>query len=90
MCSAEEIQVNNTGFSFPARLAVFGPPLLLEGEDAAAYDALCARICAAVKPVDTIEEIFVNGLIALQWEILRWRRLSWSLVRACGLEKPLV
>ena len=49
--------------SVPAPLqlsAPFGPPLLLPGEDAAAYDALLARICAAVKPVDIIEEIFVN------------------------------
>jgi len=30
------------------RLAVFGPPLLLEGEDAASYDELLARVCAAV------------------------------------------
>jgi hypothetical protein len=37
------------------RLAVFGPPLLREGEDAAAYDELLGRICAAVKPVDVIE-----------------------------------
>ena len=32
------------------RLAV-----LLEGEDATAYDELLGRICAAVKPVDVIE-----------------------------------
>ena len=30
------------------RLSLFGPPLLLEGEDASAYDQLLARICAAV------------------------------------------
>jgi len=38
------------------RLLLFGPPLL-EGEDAAAYDQLLARICAAAKPVDIIDEI---------------------------------
>jgi hypothetical protein len=32
------------------RLALFGPPPLIEGEDAAAYDQLLARIFAAVKP----------------------------------------
>ena len=36
--------------SVPQRLTVFGPPLLLAGEDAAAYDELLARMCAAVKP----------------------------------------
>ena len=34
-------------------LALFGPPLLLGGEDAAAYDQLLGHIRAAVKPVDT-------------------------------------
>ena len=64
------------------RLALFGPPLLLEGEDAAAYDELLARICAAVKPVDVIDEMFVADVVPLEWEVLRWRRLKWSLIRA--------
>jgi len=58
------------------RLALFGPPILLEGEDAAAYDQLFARICSAVKAVDIIEEIFVADLMSLEWEVLRWRRLK--------------
>ena len=68
------------------RLALFGPPLLLEGEDAAAYDVLLARICAAVKPVDIIDEVFINDVVVLQWEVLRWRRLKLSLISARGLE----
>jgi transcriptional regulator of aromatic amino acid metabolism len=51
------------------RLALFGPPLLLEGEDAAAYDQLLARICAAVKPVDVIDEMFVGGLAVAPLEM---------------------
>jgi hypothetical protein len=34
------------------QLKLFGSPLLLEGEDADAYDELVARIFAAVTPVD--------------------------------------
>ena len=41
-----------TGVTPAARMAPFGPPLLLEGEDAAAYDQLLTRICAAVNPVE--------------------------------------
>jgi|SRR5215471_19026941 len=67
--------------SIPPRLAVFGPPLLLAGEDAAAYDQLLARIYAAVKPVDDIDEIFILDIAALEWEVLRWRRLKWSLMQ---------
>ena len=68
------------------RLALFGPPPLIEGEDAAAYDQLLARIFAAVKPVDVIDEMFIADVVSLEWEVLRLRRLKWSLIRARGLE----
>ena len=68
------------------RLALFGPPPLLEGEDAAAYDQLLARIYAAVKPLDIIDEIFVDDVVFSEWEVLRLRRLKSSLIRARGLE----
>jgi hypothetical protein len=38
---------------------LFGPPQLLEGEDAAAYDELLSRICAAISPVDVIDEMLI-------------------------------
>ena len=68
------------------RLGLFGPPPLIEGEDAAAYDQLLARIFAAVKPVDVIDEMFITDVLALEWEVLRLRRLKWSLIRAPALE----
>jgi hypothetical protein len=63
---------------------LFGPPPVLEGEDAAAYDELLGRICATVRPIDVIERIFVNDIVCLQWEILRLRRLKTSLIRSIG------
>jgi len=66
------------------RLALFGPPPLIEGEDAAAYDQLLARIFAAVKPVDVIDEMFTSDIVSLEWEVLRWRRLKSSLIQARG------
>ena len=36
------------------RSGLFGPPPLLKGEDAAAYDELFAGIRAAVNPIDTV------------------------------------
>jgi hypothetical protein len=63
------------------RPGLFGPPLLLAGEDAAEYDELHARIRAAVNPIDTVDEMFVADVVALQWEIQRWRRLKSSLIR---------
>jgi len=71
--------------STPARVqrfAFFGPPPLLEGEDAALYDDLVGRMCAAVKPVDMIDELYMVDVVSLEWEIMRWRRLKFSLLQA--------
>jgi hypothetical protein len=67
-------------------LTLFGQPPLLGGEDPAAYDLLFARVCAAVKPVDAVDEIFVADVVCLEWEVLRWRRLKWTLMQATGLK----
>jgi len=68
----------------PTRLSLFGQPQLLEGEDAAAYDELLARLQAAVTPLDIIDEMFISDVASLEWEVLRWRRLK--LIRAAGFE----
>ena len=68
------------------RLSLFGPPPLIAGEDGAAYDELLARIYAAIKPVDIIEEMFIADVMSLEWEVLRWRRLKSSLIQAHGLK----
>jgi hypothetical protein len=70
----------------PALLTLFGEPQLLEGEDATAYDELLAGIRAAVRPVDIVEEMFIADVVALEWEVLRWRRLKLGLIRARVLE----
>lgn len=67
-------------------LALFGPPLLLEGEDAAAYDEFLVRIHAAVNPANIIDEMFIVDVVSSEWEVLRWRRLKLSLIRTLGLE----
>src|SRR5262245_20138555 len=61
------------------RLALFGTPLLIEGEDAATYDELLAHMLAAVKPIDVIDEMLIVDVASLEWEILRWRRLKRGL-----------
>jgi hypothetical protein len=64
------------------RFAFFGPPPLLDGEDPALYDELVGRMCAAVKPVDMIDELFVADVVFLEWDIMRWRRLKVGLLQA--------
>jgi hypothetical protein len=65
---------------------LFDPPPILEGEDAAAYDELVARIRAAEKAVGIIDEMLVNDAAFLEWEVLRWRRLKWTLMQASALK----
>jgi hypothetical protein len=63
-------------------LTLFGSPqLLLHGEDPAAYDQLLGRFCAAIKPVDIIDEMLIDDAVSLEWDVLRWRRLKSSLMR---------
>jgi hypothetical protein len=70
----------------PPRLALFGPPLLLEGEDRTAYDELVTRLFEAVTPVDVIDEMHLADVVAWEWEVLRWRRFKWNLIRASSLK----
>jgi hypothetical protein len=70
----------------PEPSALFGEPQLLEGEDAATYRELLARIRRAINPIDIIDEMFIAEIAALEWEVLRWRRLKTSLIRAHGLQ----
>ena len=72
----------------PAQVMLFGAPQLLEDEDAAAYDGLLARFRAAAKPVDIIDEMFIVDVVALEWEVLRWRRLKLGLIQGRAF-KPI-
>jgi hypothetical protein len=74
--------------SVPApRSRLFDPAAILEGEDAAAYAELDARVRAAVAPADVIEEMLIADVVSLQWEVLRWRRLNLRLLQAGGLKR---
>jgi hypothetical protein len=85
--SKNKTKVGTTSVSGQARrLALFGPPLLLEGEDAAAYNEFLARIHAALNPVDIIDDMFIADVVSLEWEVLRWRRLKLNLIRTRGLK----
>lgn len=65
-----------------ASLAMFGVPSLLEGEDAEAYHAMMARVRAAVKPNDVLEEMWVQDCADQFWETLRLRRQKTELIKA--------
>jgi hypothetical protein len=59
-----------------------GTTVLIHGEDASAFDAFAARIRAALKPANAIEEIYVDDAIFHAWEVRRWRRAKGGLLLA--------
>ena len=65
-------------------LVLRAPAALLAGEDAAAYDDLAARIAAAVRPADILEEIWVRDVVDLVWDVVRLRRLKAGLFVAAA------
>src|SRR5262245_12405635 len=63
------------------RLAVLGRyPFLFEETAEGSFDDLTERICAAVRPLNVIEEMFVADVVALQWEIAELRRVKAALI----------
>jgi hypothetical protein len=67
-------------------VTLFNSPVLLAGEDDAAYHELLSRVRTAINPVDIIDEMFIADVASSEWEVLRWRRLQSSLMRTCGLK----
>ena len=65
-----------------SRFNLFGPPPLLEGEDAAAYDELAARVFSAVGPTDFIDQIWARDLADVSWSLFRLRRIQAAFLSA--------
>ncbi len=67
-------------------------PPLIAGEDPAAYEQLVTKISAFVRPGNIIEEIWVQDVADLSWEVNRLRRLKAELLKSNehrGLRKIL-
>ena len=67
-------------------MSLLGPPPLLDGEDAGAYDALYRHIRTAVAPRDVLEEIWARDAVDNLSETLRLRRLKVGFMRASAHE----
>jgi hypothetical protein len=61
-------------------------PVLLPGEDRAAFDRLLAQVEHAVGPRDIIEAFWVRDVVDLVWDTIRLRRLKESLLAASSHE----
>jgi hypothetical protein len=86
LSKAPEYVIENSG------RAIFGRLPLIRGESGCAYDELCARIAASVKPKDFIEEIWVRDIADLSWEVFRLRRVKaklWTSQMAIAIRSAL-
>jgi len=75
-----------------ARPPLSAHPPLFAGEDAAAYDSLLNRISDLVKPADLLEEIWLQDVVELSWEVARLRRMKAEFLSSSahrGLRKLL-
>jgi hypothetical protein len=76
--------------------SLIGEPLLLPGEDRAAYDGLLAGLTEAVRPTDGLEALWVSEAATKHWEVYRQRRHKRGFIAArrqaglMSLLKPLV
>ena len=82
----KKLELAPSTLSPPDLKSLLGPPPLLDGEDAGAYDALYGHIRTAVAPRDVLEEIWARDVIDNLWETLRLRRLKVSFMRASAHE----
>jgi hypothetical protein len=73
-----------TGSKLDRVKSLLGEPLLLTGEDRAAYDDLLAAVTEAVQPTDVLEQIWTNEAVEKQWDALRQRRIKTAFIAACG------
>lgn len=60
----------------------FGPPPLMPGDDAKAYEALRAAISTDMAPLDSLDQIWTRDITDLQWEVIRLRRLKIEAIKA--------
>jgi hypothetical protein len=65
-----------------SRLPHFGPPPLLEGENATAYNELLAAVTGRLKPIDIFEEMWTRDIVDLIWEHRRWRRYRENFINS--------
>ena len=75
-----------------ARPPLSAHPPLFAGEDAAAYDSLLGRASDVVKPADVLEEIWLQDVVDLSWEVGKLRRAKAEFLNSSahrGLRKLL-
>ena len=76
----ERRKLNSKLLADQGSLSVFGPPALFVGEDQRIYHEIAAQILTAVKPSDFIDNMLTHDVIAMEWQVRRWRLLKAGLM----------
>ena len=63
-------------------LTLFAKPPLLITESAEDFASLSAALAQTIKPRDVVEQMYVDEIAALSWEILRYRRCKAAIINA--------
>jgi hypothetical protein len=90
--AAKIIELASCASLAPDLKALLGPPPLLEGEDAGAFEDLYERFRSVVTPRDFLEEVWVRDIVDIIWGMFRLKRLKAALMRAYadeGIKKLL-
>jgi hypothetical protein len=66
---------------------LFGAAPVITGEEAHVYDAFYARVAAAVKPGDFLEEILAVDVADTSWDVRRLRRIKANIVSAATADE---
>jgi hypothetical protein len=64
-------------------LACLGPPPLIKGEDAKAYQLLLDKVVEVLKPTDIMGLIWARDVTDWQWDIMRLRNAKVDLIDDC-------
>jgi hypothetical protein len=61
-------------------LPFLGAPPLIPGESARDYQQLLTAVKNVMKPVDSLETMWIRDIVDLQWDIIRFRRIKADLI----------
>jgi hypothetical protein len=61
---------------------IFGAPPLIQGEDIRDYETLEHQLRTSIKPIDIIDEIWLQDILTSQWEIIRLKNIKVAILKS--------
>jgi hypothetical protein len=83
MTRATELSIPTGGAPHPAAASAPLSPLI-QGERSARYHSLFAGVCETLGPTDVLEQLWIQDIVDLAWEVIRLRGLKADLMAAAA------